>query len=195
MPCIILGCASCHAYINCLFTVLFASFRLWFFSLVPVAMWGFVRLLHGLGLLPIGIPGKMIITLDITTIFALLVVLMLSLCLATYCLFVSLPNCHDTASNLHHPSKPLFGYVTALLVAGAVTGCFHVGNMDIMGYHNISYLINASIHLVKSGRPGLLLGVCSTLAALVSVIPVLCFMMSVPNMCGYYGDPWPSILE
>ena len=28
-----------------------------------------------------------------------------------------------------------------------------------MGYHNISYLINASIYLVKGGRPGLLPGV------------------------------------
>ena len=31
--------------------------------------------------------------------------------------------------------------------------------MDIMGYHNISYLINASIYLVKGGRLGLMLGV------------------------------------
>src|SRR3990170_5289797 len=38
-------------------------------------------------------------------------------------------------------------------------GCFHVGNMDILGYHNISYLINASIYLVKGGRLSLLLGV------------------------------------
>ena len=32
-------------------------------------------------------------------------------------------------------------------------------DMDIMGYHNTSYLINASIYLVKGGRLGLLLGV------------------------------------
>mgnify|MGYP005836310353 CR=1 FL=1 len=44
--------------------------------------------------------------------------------------------------------------------------------MIMLGYHNISYLINASIYLAKGGRLGLLLGVFSTLAALVSVIPM-----------------------
>ena len=29
----------------------------------------------------------------------------------------------------------------------------------MLGYHNISYLINASIYLVKGGRLGLMLGV------------------------------------
>ena len=45
-----------------------------------------------------------------------------------------------------------------LLVAGAVevVPCW---DMVIMGYHNISYLINASIYLVKGGRLSLLLGV------------------------------------
>ena len=32
-------------------------------------------------------------------------------------------------------------------------------NMDILGYHNISYLINASIYLVEGGRLGLMPGV------------------------------------
>ena len=32
-------------------------------------------------------------------------------------------------------------------------------NMDMLGYHNISYLINASIYLVKGGRLGLIPGV------------------------------------
>ena len=43
-----------------------------------------VRLLHGLVLLPSGISGKMTVTLDLTTIYAMLVVSMLSLCRATY---------------------------------------------------------------------------------------------------------------
>ena len=49
----------------------------------------------------------------------------------------------------------------ALLVAGAVqvVPCWDMDIMDILGYHNISYLINASIHLVKGGWIGLLLGV------------------------------------
>ena len=32
-------------------------------------------------------------------------------------------------------------------------------NMDILEYHNISYLINASIYLVKGGRLGLKPGI------------------------------------
>ena len=46
----------------------------------------------------------------------------------------------------------------ALLVAGEVevVPCW---NMDMLGYHNISYLINASIYLVKGGRLGLMPGV------------------------------------
>jgi hypothetical protein len=50
-----------------------------------------VRLLHGLGLLPSGISGKMTDTLDLTTIFAMLVVSMRSLCCATYHLFIKPP--------------------------------------------------------------------------------------------------------
>ena len=53
-----------------------------------------VCLLHGLVLLPCGISGKMTITLDITSIFALLVVRSIAmLALPTTCLS-SLPNCH-----------------------------------------------------------------------------------------------------
>ena len=43
-----------------------------------------VHLLHGLVLIPCGISGKMTISLDLTTIIAMLVVSMLSLCCATY---------------------------------------------------------------------------------------------------------------
>ena len=50
-----------------------------------------VHLLHGLVLLPSGISGKMTITLDLTNIFAMLVVSMLSLCRATYHLFIKPP--------------------------------------------------------------------------------------------------------
>ena len=49
-----------------------------------------VCLLHGFSLLSSGISGKMTITLDITTIFVLLVVSMLSLAaLPTTCVLVS----------------------------------------------------------------------------------------------------------
>ena len=74
------------------------------------------------------------------------------------------------ASNLFTlPSKPLFGYVTALLspsysIASCRCSCrlFHVGtwiSWIFLGYHNISYLINAHIYLVKGGRLGLMSGV------------------------------------
>ena len=47
--------------------------------------------------------------------------------------------------------------VCSLLEHGDVVPCW---NMDILlGYHNISYLINASIYLVKGGRLGLMPGV------------------------------------
>ena len=49
------------------------------------------HLLHGLVLLPSGILGKMTVTLDLTTIIATLVVLMLSLCRASYHLFIEPP--------------------------------------------------------------------------------------------------------
>ena len=70
------------------------------------------------------------------------------------------------ASNLFTlSSKPLFGYVTALLspliallVAGEVED-FSMVDRILLGYHNISYIINASIYLVKGGRLGLMPGV------------------------------------
>ena len=43
----------------------------------------------------------------------------------------------------------------ALLVAGAVQVVL-CWDMDILEYHNISYLINAHIYLVKGGRLGLM---------------------------------------
>ena len=46
----------------------------------------------------------------------------------------------------------------ALLVAGEVEDCPMVDRI-MLGYHNISYLINASIYLVKGGRLGLMPGV------------------------------------
>ena len=75
------------------------------------------------------------------------------------------------ASNIFTlPSKPLLCYVTvllspliALLVAGEVEDCPMMDRI-MLGYHNISYLIYASIYLVKGGRlnlmPGLLFHSC-----------------------------------
>ena len=77
----------------------------------------------------------------------------------------AIPNCHEPLTFDTLPSKPLLGYVTALLspliallVAGEVEDCSMV-DMIMLGYHNISYIINASIYLVKGGRLGLMPGV------------------------------------
>ena len=45
-----------------------------------------------------------------------------------------------------------------MLVAGEVEVCSML-EQDYVGYHNISYLINASIFLLKGGRLGLMPGV------------------------------------
>ena len=59
----------------------------------------------------------------------------------------------------------MLGYVTALLspliallVAGEVEDCSMVDRI-MLGYHKISYLINASIYLVMGGRLSLMPGV------------------------------------
>ena len=73
-----------------------------------------LRLVHGLFLLPRGISGKMTVTLDLTTIFVMLVVSMLSLRRATYHLFIKPPKLPCQPQTFFtFPSKPLFGYVTA----------------------------------------------------------------------------------
>ena len=79
--------------------------------------------------------------------------------------YQAIPNCHEPLTFDTLPSKPLFGYVTALLspliallVAGEVEDCSMVDRI-MLGYHNISYIINASIYLVKGGRLGLMPGV------------------------------------
>ena len=83
-------------------------------AIVRIRSSSWLHLLHGLVLLPSGISGKMTITLDLITIIAMLV--------ASFYRYVALPTTWlsasqiaTTASNLFHlPSKPLFGYVTAL---------------------------------------------------------------------------------
>ena len=71
-------------YVVCFFPVLFLRVGSDNVAFVRTRSTTPVRLLHGLALLPSGISGKMTVTLDLTTIFAILVVSMLSLCRATY---------------------------------------------------------------------------------------------------------------
>ena len=74
-----------------------------------------VHLLHGLVLIPSGISGKMTITLDLTTIIAMLVASFYRFASLPIFCSSSLPNCHEPLTFDTLPSKPLFGYVTALL--------------------------------------------------------------------------------
>ena len=126
MSCIILGRASC--LVMCyVFTLLFASFR--FVLLLDSSCFvAFVRirsstlgssswlhLLHGLVLLPSGISGKMTVTLDLITIIAMLVASFYRYAALPITCSSSLPKCHEPLTFFTLPSKPLFGYVTALL--------------------------------------------------------------------------------
>ena len=79
--------------------------------------------------------------------------------------YQAIPNCHEPLTFDTRPSKPLLGYVTALLspliaflVAGDVEDCSLMDRI-MLGYHNISSLINASIYLAKGGRLSLMPGV------------------------------------
>ena len=73
---------------------------------------------------------------------------------------------------------------------------FSLDNMDILGYHNISYLINASIHLVKGGRLGLMPGVlfhscCPSFRHIGVMFPDFAFLTRL----GYNGNPLTVRLE
>ena len=74
-----------------------------------------VRLLHGLVLLPSGISGKMTVTLDLITIIAMLIASFYRYAALPIFCSSSLPNCHEPLTFDTLPSKPLLGYVTALL--------------------------------------------------------------------------------
>ena len=119
-------------------------------SMLGSSSW--LHLLHGLVLLPSGISGKMTATLDLTTIIAMLVASHYRYAVLPIFCSSSLPNCHEPLTFDTLPSKPLLGYVTALLspliallVAGEVEDCSMVDRI-MLGYHNISYIIiNASI--------------------------------------------------
>ena len=108
--CIILDCASCHAYVMVVYRVV------WFFpvallldssdyfAIVRIRSTTSVCLLHGLVLLPSGISGKMTVTLDLTTIIAMLVASFYRYCCVTYHLLFKPSQIAMSASNLFHPS-------------------------------------------------------------------------------------------
>ena len=115
--CTIPSCASCHVYVMvvyhvvCFFPVLLLSSGN--VAIVRIRSTTPVRLLHGLVLLPSGISGKTTITLDLTTIIAMLVALFYHYAALPINCSSSLPNCHEPLTFDTLPSKPLLGYVTA----------------------------------------------------------------------------------
>ena len=83
----------------------------------------------------------------------------------------------------------------ALLVAGEVEDCSMMDRI-MLGYHNISYLINASIYFVKGGRLGLMPGVlfhsCRPSFRHIGVMfPEFAFLTRL----GYNGNPLTLRLE
>ena len=111
--CIMPWLCSCIYHVVCFFLVLLLSSGN--VAIVRIHLTTPVRLLHGLVLLPSGISGKMTATLDLTTIIAMLVASFYRYAaLPIFCLS-SLPNCHEPLTFDTIPSKPLLGYVTALL--------------------------------------------------------------------------------
>ena len=73
--CIILDCASCHAYVMVVYRVVcfFPGCLRFRSGVVRIHSTTSACLLHGLVLLPSGISGKMTATLDLTSIIAMLV--------------------------------------------------------------------------------------------------------------------------
>ena len=106
MPC------SCVVCLPCCVLILVSSRVV---AIVRIRSSSWLHLLHGLFLLPSGISGKMTVTLDLTTIIAMLVVSFCRFAALPITCSSSLPNCHEPLTFVTLPSKPLFGYVTALL--------------------------------------------------------------------------------
>ena len=119
-----------------------------------------------LQLLPSGISGKMTATPDLTTIIAMLVASFYCYVALPITCYSSLPKLPWTSNLWHLPSKPLFGYVTALLSPSySVVSCRWSWTLLLVGTWTCGdmtislILLNASIYLAKGGRLGLLLGV------------------------------------
>ena len=118
--CIILGCASSHVhvlvvyYVVCFFPVLPLRVDSGNVALVRNHSTTSICLLHGLVLLPCGISGKM--TIPSKSLLSLLAScsLFCYVAIPTTCSIMP-PILPCQASNQPCPSKPLFGYVTALL--------------------------------------------------------------------------------
>ena len=157
--CIILGCASCHVC-ACWFTMLFVSFRvasLVSFGFVP-ELWEFVRLRPFVFFLDsffflAGSQARWSYPRNHYYLcYASLLALFLCQCYDAYHLIIMPPKLPCQTSNPPCPSKPLIGYVTALLsplivllVAGEDWRSFLVGTLFIVGI--LLYYLVILMHL------------------------------------------------
>ena len=167
-------CASCLVHVWCVylvvcfFPVLLLRVGSDNIAFVRTCWTTSVYLLRGLVLLPCGISGKMTIPsksllslLASCSLFCYAYAAIPTTCLSCLPYCWTKPLTHLVLANHCLAMLPLCSApLIALLVAGEDWSLFHVWNMVILlGYHNISYLINASIYLVKGGRLGLMPGV------------------------------------
>ena len=180
--CIILDCASCHDYVVvvyyvvCFFPVLLLRFGSDNVAFVRNHSTTSVCLLHGLVLLPCRISGKMTIPsksllslLASCSLFCYAYAAIPTTCLPCLLYCWTKPLTHLDLANRWLAMLPLWSApLIALLVAGEDWSLFLVGtwrccslleHVYLLGYHYITYLINASIYLVKGGRLGLMPGV------------------------------------
>ena len=136
--CIMTCLCLCVYHVVCFFPVLLLSSGN--VAIVRIRSTTSVRLLHGLVLLPSGISGKMTATLDLTTIIAMLVASFYRFAALPIACSSSLPICHEPLTFVTLPSKPLFGYVTALLSPSySVASCRW--RLDVVPCWNIIYLL------------------------------------------------------
>ena len=173
-----------HTMFVCwLFTMLCASFRCCFFGLVPITsrLWGSVRLRPFDFLMDsfFFLAGSQerwpyprnhfYLCLLRCSLFCYAYAAIPTTCLSCLLYCWTKPLTHLFLANRWLAMLPLCSApLIALLVAGEDWSLFLVGtwrccslleHVYLLGYHNISYLINASIYLVKGGRLGLMPGV------------------------------------
>ena len=201
-------CIICHVY-ACVCTMLFASFRvasLGSFGFIP-ELWGFVRLRPFVFFLDsffflAGSQARWPLP-SISLLSLLASCFVLSLCCATYHLFTMPPilPCQPLTfspflANRCLAMLPLCSApLIALLVAGEVEDCSMMDRI-ILGYHNISYLSNASIYLVMGGRLGLLPGASFHFWRLSFCHTSVMFLdFAFLTLSGFMGPPWQFALN
>ena len=199
-----------------LFTMLFVSFRCCFLVPIMSRLWGSVRLRPFVFFMDsfFFLAGSQARWPYPRNNFYLCLLVARSIAMLRYLpLAIScLPHCHVkplthlVLANRCLDMLPLCSApLIALLVAGEDWSLFHVGtwrccslleHVYLLGYHNISYLINASVYLVKGVRLGLMPGVlfhsCRPSFHHISVMfPDFAFLTRL----GYNGNPLTVRLE